>query len=103
MGSNLFIKLTSPGNLFLITNPLAEGTSESEIEHMFTEETRCVEIGGKTLSLDSKFDNTKFFGKDYFSSYVLANYKTIDFNGFRPFLNTIRTVIQEYEKPKTED
>lgn len=103
LGSNLFLRLTSPGNLFLITNPLAEGKTESEIEHMFTEETRCVEIGGKTLSLDSKFDNTKFFGKDHFSSYVLANYKTIDFNGFRPFLNTIRTVIQEYEKPKTED
>ena len=78
-------------------------TTESEIEHMFTEETRGIELGGKTLSLDSKFDNTKFFGKDHFSSHVLANYKTIDFSGFRPFLNAMRTVMQEYEKTKTEE
>jgi len=103
LGRDLFLRLTSPGNLFLLTNPLAKGESESEIEHLFTEETRCVELGGKILSLESKFDNTKFFGKDHFSGYVLANYKSIDFSGFRPFLNTIRTVIQEYENSSTEE
>ena len=103
LGRQLFLRLTSPGNLFLLTNPLAEGKTESEIEHMFTEETRGIELGGKTLSLDPKFDNTKFFGKDHFSSHVLANYKTIDFSGFRPFLNAMRMVMQEYEKTKTEE
>ena len=100
---NLFLRITPCGNLFLLTNPLAEGKTESEIEHMFTQETRSVELGGKTLSLASNFDNTKFFGKDHFSNYVLANYSKIDFSGFRPFLNAMRTVLQEYEKSKTEE
>lgn len=103
LGTDLFLRLTPRGNLFLLTNPLAEGKTESEIEHMFTEETRDVELGGKTLSLESKFDSTKFFGKDHFSNYVLANYSTIDFGGFRPFLDTIKMVLQEYEKSKAEN
>lgn len=100
---NLFLRITPCGNLFLLTNPLAEGKPESEIEYMFTQETRGVELGGKRLSLASNFDNTRFFGKDHFSNYVLANYSTIDFSGFRPFLNAMRTVLQEYEKSKTEE
>ena len=97
---NLFLRLTSRGNLFLLTNPLAKDASESEIESMFKKETLCVELGGKTLSLDPKFDNTKNFGKDHFSNYVLANYTTIDFSGFRPFLDTLRTILQEYDEAK---
>ena len=103
LGKNLFLRLTPCGNLFLLTNPLVEGRTESEIEHMFTQETRSIELGGKRLSLASNFDNTRFFGKDHFSNYVLANYSTIDFSGFRPFLNAMRTVLQEYEKSKTEE
>ena len=101
LSKELFLRLTPRGNLFLVTNPLAEGTTESEIEHMFTKETRDIKLGGKRLSLDSKFDNTNFFGKDHFSNYVLANYATIDFSGFRPFLDVLRMVIQEYEKFKS--
>ena len=100
LGKNLFLRLTPCGNLFLLTNPLVEGRTESEIEHMFTQETRSIELGGKKLSLASDFDNTRFFGKDYFSNYVLANYSTIDFSGFRPLLNALRTLLQEYEKDK---
>lgn len=102
LGKNLFLRLTPCGNLFLLTNPLTEGRGESEIEHMFTEETRGIELGGKTLSLESKFDSTKFFGKDHFSNYVLANYASIDFSGFRPFLDAMKMVIKAYEKAKTE-
>ena len=100
---NLFLRLTPCGNLFLLTNPLVEERTESEIEHMFTQETRSIELGGKKLSLSSDFDNTRFFGKDHFSNYVLANYSTIDFSGFRPLLNALRTLLQEYEKDKSEE
>lgn len=98
LSNNLFLRLTSEGNLFLLTNPLAEGTRESEIESMFTNETRNIKLSGKALSLDSKFDQNKYFGKDHFSNYVLKNYSKIDFSGFRPFLNKIREILQEYEK-----
>ena len=103
LGKNLFLRLTPCGNLFLLTNPLVEGRTESEIEHMFTQETRSIELSGKKLSLDSNFDNTRCFGKDHFSNYVLANYSTIDFSGFRPLLNALRTILQEYVKDETEE
>ena len=103
LGKNLFLRLTPCGNLFLLTNPLVEGRTESEIEHMFTQETRSIELGGKKLSLASNFDNTRYFGKDHFSNYVLSNYSTIDFSGFRPLLNALRTILQEYVKDETEE
>lgn len=103
LGKNLFLRLTPCGNLFLLTNPLVEGRTESEIEHMFTQETRSIELGGKKLSLASNFDNTRYFGKDHFSNYVLAKYSTIDFSGFRPLLNALRTILQEYVKDETEE
>ena len=65
---------------------------------MFTEETRSVELGGKKLSLKSKFDNTKFFGKECFSNYIFDNYTKVDFSGFRPFLNALKSIVQTYEK-----
>ena len=94
----LSLRLTPKGNLFLLTNPLIDGREESEIEDMFTEETRSVELGGKKLSLKSKFDNTKFFGKEYFSNYIFDNYTKVDFSGFRPFLNALKSIVQTYEK-----
>ena len=103
LGKNLFLRLTPCGNLFLLTNPLVEERTESEIERMFTQETRSIELSGKKLSLDSNFDNTRCFGKDHFSNYVLANYSTIDFSGFRPLLNALRTILQEYVKDETEE
>ena len=103
LGKNLFLRLTPCGNLFLLTNPLVEGRTESEIEHMFTQETRSIELGGKKLLLASNFDNTRYFGKDHFSNYVLANYSTIDFSGFRPLLNALRTILQEYVKDENEE
>ena len=103
LGKNLFLRLTPCGNLFLLTNPLVEERTESEIEHMFTQETRSIELGGKKLSLASNFDNTRYFGKDHFSNYVLANYSTIDFSAFRPLLNALRTILQEYVKDETEE
>ena len=74
------------------------GDKEAEIESMFSFETRSVVLGGKTLSLASDFDENKHYGKDHFSNYVLANYETIDFSGFRPFLDALKSVVVGYSK-----
>lgn len=96
--NDLFLRLTKPGNLFLVTNPLPNGLTDGPIEYMLPEETRGIKLSGKALSLDSKFDNTKFYGKDIFSKYVLDNYENIDFSGFRPILNAIKSVLQVYKE-----
>ena len=43
-------------------------------------------------------DTDQFYGKAIFSLYVAENYSTIDFSGFRPFLDTINQVIVDYKK-----
>ena len=40
-------------------------------------------------------DNSKFFGKDIFSKYILENYKQIDFSRFIPLLNAIDSIIAQ--------
>lgn len=98
LSKDLFVSLIPNGNLFLLTNPLNNGDKEAEIESMFSFETRSVVLGGKTLSLASDFDVNKHYGKDHFSNYVLANYETIDFSGFRPFLDALKSVVVGYSK-----
>lgn len=93
---NLSIKIIEDSNLFLVTNPLVDGAEESEIEELFKSETRDVLLDGKKLSLKDSYDTGKYFGKDHFSKYVLKNYKSIDFSGFKPLLDTIKNVIAQY-------
>lgn len=86
------LKLIPESKLFLVTNPLAVGKQESEIEDLFTEEVLNTKIEGKVFCRKDKFDNTKYYGKHIFSKYVYKNYKKIDFTGFIPLLDAIRSV-----------
>ena len=96
--NELFCKLIPKGNLYLLTIPLYE-EEESEIENLFDETALNVELSGKKFSLNSNFDNKLYFGKDYFSKYVLTNWQTINFDRFRPFLDTLSKIVQNYNKP----
>ena len=80
-----------------MTNPLVDGKGECEIEDLFLPETLNHEINGKRFDRTAE-DTNKFYGKEIFSSYVASNYTTIDFSGFRPFLDTINQVIVDYKK-----
>jgi len=53
-------------------------------------------IGGKTLSIEKEFDLNKHFGKEIFSRYIEENYKIIDFENFKPMLNNLVRLIDEY-------
>lgn len=100
--SDLFLQVIANRNLFVVTTPLSDGIIESAIETMFTSETRNVIIQGKTLSLKSSYDKEKHFGKEIFSKYVLENYGNIDFSGFKPFLNAIKSSIRAYELERND-
>lgn len=97
----LSTKVVDKGKLYLITHQLHEGVKEGEIESLFTEETRGIKLSGKSLTLKDRFDTSKFFGKDIFSNYVLDNYATIDFSGFRPLLDTMVDIIGEEQNIET--
>lgn len=85
-------------NLFLLTHPLAKDVTECEIEDLFTQETLNQKIGGKTFCRDEKmFDKQIHYGKEIFSKHIYSNYVSIDYSGFKDFLDTINLVITEYD------
>lgn len=93
---DLNIKLINNGNLFLVTNPLIGDKTECEIEDLFGSETLDHEIKGKKFSPKDKYDINKYYGKEMFSKYILANYKKIDFSNFRILLNNLNEITELY-------
>lgn len=90
------ILLVPDSKLFLLTIPLAHGQKECEIEDLFTQETLDTEIDGRHFSRNDKYDSAKFYGKDVFAKYCLANYRKIDFSGFKPLLNLLSEIVQAH-------
>lgn len=85
------------GNLYLVTNPIVNGKDECEIEDLFSESTLNTLIGGKSFSRNSKSENDKYYGKAIFADYVMKNYQKIDFSNFVPFLDSINSVLDDYQ------
>ena len=86
-------------NLHLVTHPLPAGEKEGEIENLFDESTWQVKLGGKSFNPNEKtFDKSKHYGKDIFSKYILSHYENINFDGFRPMLDRINSIITESEQ-----
>lgn len=94
LSSNLGINIIS--NLFLLTNPLVKSMPECEIEDLFNDDTLSYTIGGKSFSRDSNFDSSKFYGKEIFSKYISRNYKDIDFSEFKPLLEKLNDMVNNY-------
>lgn len=82
-------------NLYLVTHQLLEDNKKNEIEDLFMQETLAHKEGGKTFS--KKGDSNQNYGKEIFSKYVLTHYSEINFDNFKPLLNSINNVIINYE------
>ncbi|WP_405350641.1 retron Ec67 family RNA-directed DNA polymerase/endonuclease [Fusobacterium animalis] len=80
-------KLNIINNLYLLTINLVDNKKECEIEDLFFEDTY------KKFSFDKNNPN-----KDKFSKNILKNYKNIDFSKFKPFLNNLKSILEEYNK-----
>lgn len=94
--ARLYIQIMDGTNLFLVTNPLANGDEESAIEILFPEEVLLHEIDGKKFSLENDYDTATYYGKELFSKYIEANYESLDFSGFRPLLNALAAAVETY-------
>lgn len=91
--TELCVQLISDGNLYLMTNPLMNGRNECEIEDLFDESTLGHIISGRSFTREERYNTEKYYGKDIFSKFVLANYKIIDFSNFRPLLDALSSLI----------
>lgn len=95
----LYYHLIPGSKTYLMTHPLPPGKTEAEIEDLFPTEVLGVKLDGKSFSTKDKFDTSKFYGKDIFSSYVYEHWKSIDFSGFIPLLDKINMLVQNEKKP----
>mgnify|MGYP003293396258 CR=1 FL=1 len=97
--NSTYSHLLKDSNLHLVTHPLPTGEKEGEIESLFDESTRQIKLGGKSFNPNEKtFDKAQHYGKDIFSKYIISNYESINFNGFRPMLDLINRIITESEQ-----
>lgn len=84
-------------NLYLSTHQLVKGKKECEIEDLFDDNTLNTIINKKTFERDSKkYNDQNNYGKAAFADYVSKNYKKIDFNNFKPLLDTINEIVSNY-------
>ena len=84
-------------NLYIVLIPTT-GTQETPIEGLFDPALLKTKLNGKEFHLENKgLDPEKHYGKDYFSRFIIkAQKKSINFNGFRPLLDEVKTIINSY-------
>jgi RNA-directed DNA polymerase len=84
-------------NLYIVLTPAAN-QQDTMIENLFDVATRQIKISDKTFNPEKDFDKTTEYSKEIFAKRVVAAQKsTINFDGFRPFLDRIVKAIEHYE------
>lgn len=96
-GSQAFYYLKD--NLYLVPTPLLPPKTDTMIEDLLDASVKKNVLGRKTLNLDEKtFDPSQHYGKAIFAkNVVLKNEKTINFEGFRPLLDALAAVLDDYK------
>jgi len=85
------------GNLYVVATPFDSKGGQTDIEFFFTEDTLKKVVDGRTFNKKIEEDSDKFYNKATFSIRVVAKEsKTIDFKNFRPLLDRITAVIDDY-------
>lgn len=100
---NHFISIEKDSNLFLLTHQLVCEKNECEIEDLFEKELTEMKLNGKEFDRSGKKDNNKFYSKEIFSRYVMSHYQEINFEQFKPMLETIKAVIISYKKQTNDN
>ena len=85
-------------NLYILKIPNLSGKDNVEIENLFSDDLLKRDFNGKTLNLSDKYNKDSQIGKDKFSKYVYRNYKEIDFSNFKPLLNSLIALIEDYQR-----
>src|SRR5439155_5862475 len=81
-------------NLYAVPTPLINGATESKIEDFFDATIKTTVIGGKTFNDKNDFDEAMHYGKKVFAHNVVRpNADSINFDGFRPLLVNLTSVI----------
>jgi retron-type reverse transcriptase len=83
-------------NLYALPTPL-NGAAQSKIEDFFERTTKAAILNGKAFDDSNDLDSTTHYGKKAFAQNVVRpNAHTISFNGFRPLLTSLVSVIRAH-------
>ncbi|CUL31606.1 hypothetical protein [Listeria monocytogenes] len=92
--------LNLEGSLYLLMNPLVKNKKECEIEDLFDEATLNHEMNGKKFSREKNMDLNKYYSKERFSNFIYNEYREIDFSNFKPMLENLDFIIENYKNEK---
>ncbi|MGD9639409.1 MAG: retron Ec67 family RNA-directed DNA polymerase/endonuclease [Alphaproteobacteria bacterium] len=86
-------------NLYVVPIPKIDNKL-TKIEDFFEQSVLNTPLEGKTFNVENTSSgNTNQYGKHIFAEKVIKpNYKNINFDGFRPILNRIVAVIDDYQE-----
>ena len=83
-------------NLFVI---FANEKANTEIEDLFEDKILQIKIDGKSFNRKKEINTHTDYGKHIFAERIIKlNQKKINFNGFRPLLDKINVIIEDYKK-----
>ncbi|EAV9973000.1 RNA-directed DNA polymerase, partial [Listeria monocytogenes] len=66
----------------------------------FDEATLNHEINGKKFSREKNMDLNKYYSKERFSNFIYNEYREIDFSNFKPMLENLNFIIENYKNEK---
>ena len=88
-------------NLYIVLTPLDNSGNETAIEDLFEKSTRDVKVSGKSFNPSNNIDNATEYGKEIFAKKVIqAQKRNINFDGFKPLLDRVISVINHYDSIK---
>jgi retron-type reverse transcriptase len=88
-------------NLYVVIVPLSAGATEAAIEDLFDVSTLSKKVSGKSFNPKNENDNATQYGKEVFASKVVkAEKNSINFDGFRPLLESIVKCMNHYDSIK---
>ena len=95
--SSEFIHITS--NLYLVLTPRINNDKPSMMENLFDESALNILVDGRKFDPNKDADSITTYGKNTFATKVVQERKTtISFEGFKPLLNRVESVIQYHNR-----
>jgi len=87
-------------NLYAVLTPLTQDGEPTTIEDFFEKSVKETKLNGKIFNNSEKGFNAKIeYGKNHFAKYVvLKNKAKINFSGFKPIIERIEMVLEDYDK-----
>lgn len=80
-------------NLYIVFTPLSTSEKDTDIEYFFDSKTRLMQYNGKCFNTG--------LSKEAFATHIIkAQKKSVNFNGLKPLLDSIVSVIKHYDTIK---